>query len=773
MRKSRVMLLSIFLFFCSLSKGQQGCALQVRGHIYSSNGDPLQDVVITPHGGRETSSDEHGAFKLSSICAGDLTLQVRHIGYTTSSLHYHISTDTTLSVTLYNDPIHIKDVEVMGVKSNTLSLRAHRLSSEQKQESRGENLAQSLSRIAGVSMLANGASITKPVINGMHSNRILVLNNGIRHEGQQWGAEHAPEIDPFFADNLEVIKGAQGVRYGADALGGVVVASAGDIDLQQGVSGRVDLSGQSNGRGGAMHGRLEGSVSALQGLAWRIQATGKKIGNYKTADYYLGNTGVQELNYAGTLQYKHNRDALELYYSHFGTELGIFQGAHVSTIEDIQARIANGRPFEIYDFDYTINAPKQRVGHDLGKLSWKRTLEKGRSVSVEYGVQQNHRREYDMRRVESDDLPMADMILATHSLDFVLQGENSSLGAQGVMQVNNNTPGTGTTPIIPNYDSYSLGLFGIHQFHVGRLHAEVGARYDYKYLDVAGYRYQRDDNGVVDLDQYLLTDSRTFHNVSGSAGILYHLTDKLNWKSNLGLAWRAPSVNELYSDGLHHGSATYEVGDKDLKSEKGLKWLNTLLWQSEGLKMSLEFYGQFLSGYIYAQPHPDSVRQTIRGTFPLFSYQQHDALFYGADFTASYDLSQKFRYDLSASMVRAKNTELGSYLPYIPADQLVHSIRWKYADDPSNGSYLKLAHRLVARQTRYVEQSDYAAPPPGYNLFDLTASKQFSASNKQLFTLIVSAENLLNASYKDYMDRFRYFAHQRGRNINVKISYQF
>src|SRR5690606_36795159 len=134
-----------------------------------------------------------------------------------------------------------------------------------------------------------------------------------------------------------------------------------------------------------------------------------------------------------------------------------------------------------------------------------------------------------------------------------------------------------------------------------------------------------------DLTQYLLTVSRTFHNVSGSLGILYFLSEQLNWKSNLGLASRAPSVNERYSDGLPHGTASYEVGDKNLKSEKGLKWLNTFLWQSENLQATLDIYGQFLTDYIYAQPHPDSVRQTIRGTFPLFSYQQHDAFFYGAD----------------------------------------------------------------------------------------------------------------------------------------------
>src|SRR5690606_39176481 len=133
--------------------------------------------------------------------------------------------------------------------------------------------------------------------------------------------------------------------------------------------------------------------------------------------------------------------------------------------------------------------------------------------------------------------------------------------------------------IIPNFDNYTLGAFGIHQFHINRLHAELGARYDFKYLDVAGYRYRRDEvNEDGSIEQYLLTDTRRFHNASGTFGVLYHFSPQLSWKSNIGLAWRAPSANELYSDGVHHGSATYEVGDRQLRSEKGLKWVNTLLF---------------------------------------------------------------------------------------------------------------------------------------------------------------------------------------------------
>lgn len=671
------------------------------------------------------------------------------------------------------DSIHLQDVEVIG-RRGELSHSVHRLSAQELQENKGKTLAESLTDISGVSTIGMGSSIVKPVINGLHGNRILILNNGVRQEGQQWGIEHAPEIDPFTADQLEVVKGAQGVRYGADALAGVVLVSANDIDLDKTWKGNIDLIGQSNGRGGIAHVLIEGGVKVVPGLGWRMQASSKKLGNYKSADYYLGNTGVEELNYAGTLQYKRDRNQLELYYSHFGTQLGIFRGAHIGTVEDIQSRIDHERPFENYDFSYQIDAPRQKVTHDLVKASWEHQFKADRRLEVQYGLQRNHRREYDLRRVAADDIPMADMVLTTQSMDVVVKQGNNSIGLQSLIQVNNNTPGTGTTPIIPNFDSYAAGIFAMHQFHIDRWHAEIGGRYDFKYLDIAGYRYQRDainEDGTV--EQYLLTDTRRFHNVSGTAGILYHFSPKLSWKSNVGLAWRAPSVNELYSDGVHHGSATYELGNSNLRSEKGLKWINAFIWSGEHLQITADIYAQMIYDYIYAQPNPDVVRQTIRGTFPLFAYQQHDAFFYGADLRLRYAFFSGLHYDVGASMVRARNVELDNYLPYIPSARFQQALSWAYCGKSQPESYLKLAHRFIGQQSQYNEGTDYVAPPPAYHLVDVVASKRIKMDADRSWNIVLSAENVFNRSYKDYMDRFRYFAHQMGRNVNLKISYQF
>lgn len=764
-------LASLFAF------AQNSCPLVWSGKVVSAIDQQAiahATVVLQPSG-KTVLTDEKGVYRLSNICPGTYTLQVSSVGYQLlRSEKISIVKDGGQLFELHPAVIHLDKVQVTGTPSTVLSASKQGLTAKDLAETKGKVLGDALSRIAGVTTLNTGNSIVKPVINGLHSNRILVLNNGVRQEGQQWGTEHAPEIDPFTATKIEVIKGAQAVRYGADALGGVVLTTPAPLAFDQSIGGRLDLVGESNGRGGAISVQLEGNTKILPQLAWRLQASSKKLGNVRTAAYYLGNTGVEELNFSAQLQYRLKAGNIETYVSRFATGLGIFRGAHVGTREDIYAIIENGRPFDTYNFSYQIAAPRQLVSHQLAKVKWQQQLSKLGTMEVQYAFQNNHRREYDLRRVESDELPMADMTLNTQTLDLLYRLPGLQFGLNGAIQINNNQPGTGTTPIIPNYDTHSFGVFGLSQFHQGNYHFELGLRYDYRDFDAAGYRYDyRNPNPDGTINQKLYRGNRTFHNVSGTAGLQYQFSTAFKLKSNLGLAWRAPSANELYSDGLHHGSGIYEVGNPAMKSEKGIKWVNNLSYQQHKATINMDVYAQYIYDYIYATPHPDSVRQTIRGTFPVYTYQQHDAFFYGLDIKAGYQFNNAWLYELAFSGTRAKNTSLNTYLPFIPADRLTQSLQFtsntqKWARQP----YVKLSHRFVARQHRFAAAMDYTAPPPAYHLFDLHTGASWHMGKQQL-TLTLAAENLLNKLYKDYMDTFRYFAHRMGRNLSFRIAYEF
>ncbi|MEQ7800475.1 TonB-dependent receptor [Pedobacter sp. ASV1-7] len=645
------------------------------------------------------------------------------------------------------------------------------LSGKQLDEVRGSSLGESIKEIPGVALLQTGGTISKPVIHGLHSSRIVLLNNGVRLEGQQWGAEHAPELDPFTAQSIHVIKGAESIRYGSEAMGGVILLEPPLFPASRNLEGEVNLMGATNGRTGVASVMLNGRILKIPALAWRLQSSIKGGGNIRSADYYLGNTGAKELNYSASVEYRARKAKYEGYYSRFSTDLGILYSAHIGTIEDINARIEAGRPFEDYGFSYAISAPKQKVVHDLVKLKVDYSLKNNNTFSLMYALQKNHRQEFDIRRGDREALPITDMVLSDHKLEGYYKNLNHArlqhhIGFNIGYQVNNNAPGTLSVPFIPNFDRLSAALFAIEKFVTDNYELEFGLRYDFSMFDAAGYRYKTNEGPTF------YKGGRRFHNLTGSVGALWKINDYWQLNGNLGLAWRAPSANELYSDGLHHGAGLYEIGDPNLKIEQGYKFITSLKYQTSKFQINIDPYVQYIDHYIFSRPD-GSYLQSNRGIFPVFKYKQSNALFAGLDLSAIWTIDPAFSYSVNGSLLKAKDLSNNSYLPYIPADRIGQTLRWELAMNKQISSlYLAAGHSFTARQYRYTLESDYAEPPSAYHLFNIKAGGTYNWGQRQV-SFGITAENLFNTLYKDYMNRFRYYTHDMGRNISIRLGYKF
>ena len=763
-------LLLTFLFPLT-SIAQQNCNLSIQGRIIDEDTNlPISgaSILLLPSL-QSFATNGHGYFNIPNLCKGNYTLRISSLGFDTKEKDIQLQSNQNLYIETKHSDVVLHDVQVIGhqQKLKTTST-VTTITKEELAQAKGESLATILNNTPGVTMLQTGATISKPVIHGMHSNRVLLVNNGIKQEDQQWGSEHAPEIDPFVASTIYIIKGAESVRYGAEAIGGVIRVEPAPLPIDGGIKGEIDLVGTSNGRSTIGAAKLEGTLKNLPGLAWRAQGTYKKSGNFKTADYYLDNTSLRETNFSGALTYRNNFAVIDAYYSHFNTDIGIFSGAHIGSLEDLQARIKNGRPFENGSFSYIIQAPRQKVKHDLAKLKVHKDLENGAQLDLQYGFQKNTRQEYDIRRGDRSDIPALDLILDAHSLDFTYSKINeksltTTLGMNSSAIVNNNIPGTFSTPLIPNYDSYGIGLFAIERLIKQDYELEAGIRYDYKTLDAAGYNRDKERYG----------GKHAYNNISGSLGALLRINSTMDFRSNIGLAWRPPTVNELYSNGLHHGAASIEIGNENLRTEQGYKWINTFSIQKERFHLELNAYGHFLKNYIYINP-TGNFEESLRGTFPVFEYKQTNALFYGLDFSGSLAINNHLNYQLKGSLVRAKDQKTHEYLPLIPSDRISHSLRLSADDKISvfEKPHLQLQFETVFKQNRYEADADFLIPPNTYSLLGLSAGSSFAIGNQRLGVLL-SADNALNTLYKEYMNRFRYYAHDKGRNISLKLSYEF
>ena len=273
--------LSFLLFLiCGFAQSvtAQNCTSSISGIILDIDGTPLPHAALnlqrTEH---NTISDLHGAFQFTGLCAGNYVLSVSFIGYETRSISVIVPTSTALTIRLQPSTTILEDVVIEGEQGQAGSTQTiSMLEQEDLAALHGKPLGESLKEIPGVNALQTGPSIFKPVIDGLHSQRVLILNNGIRQEGQQWGVEHAPEVDPFIASQIQVVKGAETVRYGSAAMGGVIIINPPPLHQTEKVGGEINVGLMSNNRMGVFSGLVEGTMAERSRWAWRLQSSVKK-----------------------------------------------------------------------------------------------------------------------------------------------------------------------------------------------------------------------------------------------------------------------------------------------------------------------------------------------------------------------------------------------------------------------------------------------------------------------------------------------------------------
>lgn len=765
-------LLSLFLLAMGFSLyGQETLSLIVEDKA----GQPLPSAVVH-FVGKHFVSDAKGRVNIPNLAKGKYPIKVNYLGFLDYEAIVAIPAVNPYKVVMQEEVNQLSGTTLIGhvAKPVTASVAIDKPKLQQKS---GEELAKVLTTVAGVSMIQTGATIAKPVIHGLHSNRILILNNEVRQEGQQWGADHAPEIDPAVADKITVIKGADAVRYGSDALGGVVVIAPNQLPYGDGLHGQLSPSFASNGRKSATTLKLESGLPGLLHWAWRVQGTLKRSGDIHTADYMLNNTAAAEANFSAAIGMRQEAGSAELFYSRYENESGVFYGSHIGNLDDLLARFEIGRPLTTYPFSYSIEAPKQKVIHHLLKAKAYYFLPFGGKLTAQYAFQKDIRQEFSVRRLDRTRIPALNMWLTTHLAEVFWENIDTQhwktlVGGSFSLQDNYNQPGTGVVPVIPNFASVGYGAFAIEKYHKDKWNAEAGLRYDYKYLSADGYdMYSQRYGGEHD-----------FHNITYSLGGAWQATPHTALSSNIGVAWRAPQVNELYSSGLHHGAGTYNLGEASLSPETGAKWITSLSYThpERGIYLTADAYVQLIKNYIYDYPTGET-RTLFSGVYPIFQYTQADALFRGVDIDASLRLAQwgafaqRLSYGLRGSVVFANELKTDRYFPFIPAPRLSQSLEWKAQ---LKGLFQTLeasiGHTFVAKQTRFEPSQELVATTPdAYHLFEAAVGGTIAIGEQQTLSVRLSCENLFNQLYKEYTNRFRYYAHDLGRNVYLRLNYNF
>ncbi|GAA0870949.1 TonB-dependent receptor [Gangjinia marincola] len=766
------------------------------------NQEPLANAqVYLPVLNRSTITDQKGEFVIDNLCNLNIYLEIYHISC--EPYQKEISFETNKPIVFYMEH-HLEELEEVAMKTSTVaretvSAQEQTLSAQELTVLSSGTLADAISTMGGVSTISTGGGIVKPVIRGLTGSRIITMNNGVRMQDMEWGDEHAPALDLNSATSVKVVKGASSLRYGSDAIAGIIVLDAKFPKLIDTISGNVNLSGQTNGRGGSVSATI--AKSTAKGWFFNSQGSYKRLGDFEAPEYVLSNTGLRQVGFNAHGGFNNFEKGFEIHYSFFDTSLGILRAAHIGNSDDLITAINSQEPNVVNPFTYEIDNPFQEVQHHLVKAEFFKRFAGLGKLDVQYDFQFNDRKEYDIRRGGRSEIPAMDLDLTTHTAtanftwdsldDFVIE-----TGLLGRYQINFPNPDTGVRRFIPDYDKYEAGAYATGRMDFSeKISVEAGLRYDLHYINAKKFyldtrweerNYDEDFfDIIVGDDEFgieLLTNPEfTFHNWAFSGGMQYQPNPENSLSFNYSLAQRPPNPAELFSDGLHHSAARIELGDLRNGQETAHRLSLTYVLRKDRFKLKVEPFFNPIEDFI--QLETVGLQLSIRGAFPVWEYQQVDATWYGADVSSSVQWNDQLSSDHIFSFIKGYNRTEDLPLFDIPQINITQTLRYNV---PSINASASIGSRLFLQQNEtppnFFVFSQLAQEevllrindaPKGYHLLDFTFSKHFTLSNRNNLILNALGTNVLDTAFRNYTSRLRYFADGIGRNISLQLIYNF
>ena len=767
--------------------------LNLSGRITDSlTGQPLPGASIYfPEARIGAIANKDGVYQLRNVPAGHHLVEVSHTGYNTIVEHIDIVGNRQVNFALSPTIVESQGVTVTGVTSATSIRNAPipvtLVRRQQLLQTPGTNIVDILSRQPGVAQVSTGPAVSKPVIRGLGYNRVVVINDGMRQEGQQWGDEHGVEIDELSVQRAEILKGPASITYGSDALAGVVHFIT-NLPVADGVvKGNVFSSYQTNNGQYGLHANIAGNQN---GFNWNAYSSIKSAKDYQNQwDGRVLNSRFNEKNFGGYLGLNRKWGFSHLIFSTFNQNLGMIEGERdeatgqflmypesalerIATKEDLTSR--------------KIEVPYQNVKHY--KVISDNSFNIGSSrLKVNAGFQNNLRKEFGEAE-HPDEAELAfDLKTGSYNVQWLLPERahwQTTIGTSGMYQTNQNK---GEEVIIPEYNLFDIGGFVFTQKVMNKVTFSGGARYDSRTVNA--------EELVEDTDVKFNAFKRSFAYFSGSAGLSYRPTSDITLKANVAKGFRAPTLSELASNGAHEGTNRWEYGDQNLASEKSFQ--TDLGLQADYLHVSFSisaFYNRVRDFIFYQRLASafggDSIVLADGEELQAFQYNQHNAQLHGVE--AVIDLHPHpldwLHFENTFSLVRGRfdnAVDNSRNLPLIPAPRWISELRVNFAQAGNlfQNFYASVEMDRTFEQAHAFTGYGTETGTPGYTLFNAGLGADVRGKRGTLFSLHLAAQNLTDKAYQHHLSRLKYTAANEltgrqgvfnmGRNFSVKLQIPF
>ena len=691
--------------------------------------------------------------------------------------HHHAEDSTDV----FFRHLNLNELTVTGVTGDTKLRHATApvsiITSQVLRSTASTNIIDAISHQPGISQLTTGGSISKPIIRGLGYNRVVVMSEGVRQEGQQWGDEHGVEVDGSSVNSVEILKGPASLMYGSDAMAGVVILHP-QATLPEGeIRANVSTEYQTNN---GLFGYNLSLAGNQKGFVWDARYNDKMAHAYKNKyDGYV--PGSQFRERAGRLMVGINKSwgHSRLVWTAYHLTPGIVEGDRDPETGELEhAKDWTGH-------QYSKSLPFQQVKHY--KLVWDNAvnLPSGYLKAI-IGYQQNRRQEFE--ESEDDYELFFKMHTLTYDLRYVTEefdGWKLSTGIGGMYQQSGNK---GEEYLIPDYRLFDFGIYATATKTLGdRWTLNGGVRYDHRRL--------HGDELMEDDEMHFTDFTRHFNGLTGSIGVVCNINEHFNLRLNVARGFRTPNMSELASNGVHEGSVRYEIGDQQLKSEYSLQADLGLDFTSRYVSAQLALFANRIDNYIFTH----RISETIDPDYLTYAYTQGDARLLG--FEAGFDFHpvHSVHFSNTFSYVDARllhQSDATKYLPFTPAPRWTSELKWElfhhshstihhhHTTDAAhrawfNNLYVAAGLDCYLKQTHIYSADDTETATPGYALLSLSAGTDIQIKGKKVAELYITADNLLNKAYQNHLSRLKYADENNvtgrrgvfnmGRNITFKV----
>ena len=676
-------------------------------------------------------TDSIGVFNFSNQLPEEFKLRVSSSGYETKILMItSFNKDSIISL----EPIHIEFDEVTvstprgGLQTkNATHVESRKL--DELNEVPAISMGELLQKIPGVYSTSSGPGISKPVVRGFQGVRVVSMLNGVRLENQQWGGDHDFGITDLAIGSVEVIKGPSSLLYGADALGGVIYFADENYVRQNHYELKFGSTFTSN------------TMGTKNNLLFKFSKNNIRLniaGNYTNhADYQLPDGRYVENSrfngYAGKFALGANKKhwVTHLRYSYAKSAVGII-GAHDEE-EEPGGGEEHEDEFKIETQPRGITVPFQ--GYENHLASWENKFFKGQNEwRVLLGHSYNKLAEFE----DSEDSPAMALVLNNTSYSVRYKRKLSTpleliAGIQGAYQTSVNRGEE--EQLIPNSRQIDNGIFAILYFTKNKWSLQGGLRYDLRLLD------------SEETTDSITAFSGQFGSYNFSLGTV-RSSKKNTFRVNASSGFRVPHLSELLADGEHQGALRYEVGNRDLKSERAFQIDLADEIHGEHLELVMNPFASFIQNYIYLQE-----TDSIIGELSVFEYQQLSSAFVvGLDLGAHYHphFAHWLHWEPSFSFIYGQDQN-GGAIPFMPQARIMNNVKVNFGMD----SKFKVEN-VVVQHAYYFNQdrvSGLETVSKGYNVLDLGVNLKYDGAVPITFSF--GAKNLFNERYIDHLSRLK------------------